>query len=737
MKKLDGNIKKKIILYLDGILFSYSQVFFSKKRSLAFLLLIVTFFDWSGGFSGLIAVLTANTSAITIGFRRHNVSQGVYGFNSLLVGLGLGMLYEPSVVFIFVLVFAALFTFFLTIWLEGFLGKYGLPYLSLPFLFGIWIVSLAARQFTDLDLSERNVFILNEMYRYGGLFMVNLYLWLNELHIPVSITGYFKSLATIFFQYQLLAGVLIAIGLLICSRIAFLLSVTGFFSAYFYHLLIGANIEDLNYSYIGFNFILSAIAIGGFFIIPSWASFLWVFLLTPLISFIVHSSAALFALVHLPVFSLAFNITVILFLYVLKFRERNFRIPELVTVQQFSPESNLYSQKNFQQRFNSAAPARMFAPFIGEWTVTQAHNGAHTHRDDWRHAWDFEILDDKGMKFSENGTELSNYYSFGKPVIAPADGIVQEIHDGIEDNKPGEINIANNWGNTIIIKHSEKLYSKLCHLKNGSFKVVKGAYVKRGDLISSTGNSGRSPVPHLHFQIQTDPFIGSKTTDYPLAAYLLKTEDGFRLKTYKRPIEKEVICNLTNTETLRKAFNFIPGQRIRFAVAQANSQETIIDWEVKSDMFNYTFLECSASESRAWFTNEAGLFFFTHFDGSKKSLLYYFYLTTYIVPLGYARNLQADDLLPHNAFRRSFLSYLHDFIAPFRILMHGRFKLRFVAFEDDFTSGAVSIKTTASLIVLTTETRKVESHLEIKNGRIESMDIVDGTFTIHARELPV
>jgi urea transporter len=329
---------KNLHQFLEGLLNSYSQIFFSKNRIFALILVAVTFFDWLAGISGLLSVIIVNGAALLIGYKRESISQGYYGFNSLLVGLGLGIYYQPGTGFFILLIFAALFTLFLTIWLENHFGKYGLPYLAWPFILGIWMVSLAARQFGALEVSQRGVYILNDMYDYGGTFMVDLYHWLNSLPIHDSVLLYFQSLGAIFFQYHLLAGILIAIGLLIYSRIAFLLSLTGFFAAYFYYQFIGANLGELSYDYIGFNYILTSIAIGGFFFIPSKYSFLWVVLLTPIISIIITSTSTFFYNLQLSIYSLAFNIIVVLFIYAMKFRERHFSKPELVAVQQYSPE---------------------------------------------------------------------------------------------------------------------------------------------------------------------------------------------------------------------------------------------------------------------------------------------------------------------------------------------------------------------------------------------------------------
>jgi urea transporter len=728
-------IEKAVILFLEGVLFSYSQVFFSRHKTFALLLILVTFFDWISGLSGLVAVVTANLAAIIMGFHRNSMSQGFYGFNSLLVGLGMGLFYQPGIEFFTVLVFASLFTFFLTIWLQGFFWKYGLPYLSWPFLFGIWLVSLASKEFSALAVSDRGIFLLNEIYRYGGMTMVNLYYWVNDLPIHISITTYFRSLAAIFFQYNLLAGVLVAFGLVVFSRISFLLSLTGFFAAWFFYSVIGADITQLSYSYIGFNYILSAIAIGGFLIVPSRWSFLWMLLLTPVLAFVISSTGIFFDLVGLPIYSLAFNIVGLLFLYVLKLRERNFYRPELVVVQRFSPEENLYSQQNYKSRFDISAIVNINLPFLDEWTVTQAHNGEHTHSDDYRHAWDFEVMDEGGKNYSGYGAEVGDFYAFKKPVLAPADGLILEIRDGIPDNPVGEMNLGNNWGNTIIIKHAENVYSKLSHLKQGSIKTFKGAYVKQGEVLAYCGNSGRSPVPHIHFQLQADPFIGSKTIDFPIANYLLKTKTGFELKTYDRPAKDQIITNIVKNDGLYKAFSFIPGQTISFEVKSNNEEVKRIDWEVKSDMYNYTWLECRETDSKAYFHNDGHLFYFTHFEGDKNCFLYYFYLGAYRIVLGFYNKLEVADSYPINAFRGGAVKFFQDFVAPFKLFMQGTFSLKYLKMEDNFTSSCIEMASKASLIAFDRKMDEIDFSMVITDGRITDFRVKGKHADIKAGEV--
>lgn len=63
-------------------------------------------------------------------------------------------------------------------------------------------------------------------------------------------------------------------------------------------------------------------------------------------------------------------------------------------------------------------------------------------------------------------------------------------------------------GNTIVIDHGEGVYS--CYFHMSRFDVKVGDYVKRGDIIGLTGETGRITGPHLHFGMmvlntQTDP----------------------------------------------------------------------------------------------------------------------------------------------------------------------------------------------------------------------------------------
>ncbi|NOY95478.1 MAG: peptidoglycan DD-metalloendopeptidase family protein [Chlorobi bacterium] len=684
--------------FLHSVLNSYSQVFFSKSKTLSVFLIVISFFDYGAGIGGLLSVLIANLLAYALGYNKYMLVSGLYGFNALLVGLGVGLFYQPSVQLYLLVAITAGTCFFLTIVFQGVLGKYGLPFLSVPFLITIWVVALSGGDLTTLNISERGIFVYNELYAIGGQAFVDLYDMLENLISASFLKIYFHSLGAIFFQSHLLAGIIIALGLLIYSRITFVLSVLGYSVAFLFYTIVGIEFNSLSYTFIGFNYILTAIALGGYYLIPGRVSYGWIILLLPAVVLITISTQQIFLTFKISPYSLPFNIIVLMFLYALKLREQRPKYLIETPVQLGKPELNLYLHFGNTKRFPAAFPVSASLPFYGEWEVSQGHNGEYTHKGAWRNAWDFIITGHGGKQFKGDGDLPEDYFCYGKAVLAPFDGVVIEVINNIPDNKIGDANTKNNWGNTVIIKYSDFIYSKLSHLKYHSVEVKAGDLVKQGQLIARCGNSGRSPYPHLHFQFQATPYIGSTTIDYPLGHYLLKENKKYSLKTFEYPEKGQVVASPLKNEMLAKAMHFIPGQRLKVNVevesdkAKWQKQAGTFLWVVETDVFNTTYIRCEKHGSLAYLYNNGNLHYFTNFTGTKNLALFWFFIALYKVPLGFLPNSKISDSIPLNMMFGGVLKFIQDFFAPLFLFLKVDFDMTIEESGDILSSGDIKMK---------------------------------------------
>jgi len=665
-----------------GALNSYGQILFVTKAWLSGLLMLVTFLFPYAGLSGLLAMMVGHLIADVLGFDRYALRQGELGFNTLMTGLVLGGIYEFSTVFLFILALASLLSMLLTLWFRKILLDHQLPYLSLPFLFSIWILLLSLHQYKSFSLTEIGLFAYNDLAQVGGLPLVQWYQWIQALSISPFWDIYFKSMGAIFFQYNLIAGVAISFGLLLFSRISFLFSVIGFATGYFFYLFVDGNFTDLHYSYIGFNFILTAIALGSFYLIPSFYALIVVLFVIPLTALFISAFGSLFALMQLPLYSLPFNIVVLMMIVVLRQRWQTTG-PQLVIEQQFSPEKNLYTWENRKERFKFLWYYPIDLPFMGTWHIPQGHDGAITHQGVFRHAWDFDIRDHHHSSYLGDGFQLNDYYCYAKPVIAPADGEVVHLVDDVEDNPIGISNVVKNWGNTLVIKHLDGLYSALSHLKPASITVKVGDRIKKGQILAQCGSSGRSPEPHLHFQIQATPHVGSATLLYPLAHYVSEQQDGSKqLHLFEIPKEGEAIQALNTHPLLRDAFHWEPGQTLRFSITKDDAGPVEESWVVGVDMTNASYVYCSKTNSTAWYHYTDHIFHFTTFRGNIHSNLYQFFIAAQKVLLADLPDTVMHDHPDLQQVYRGFWLPIQDIVAPFYRFLRAGYESRVLMTES-------------------------------------------------------
>lgn len=706
---------------LSGVINSYSQIFFSNNLAFGILLFLVSFFDIWSGLGGLLAVIASNSFAYALGFDRVKIKKGTYAYNGLLTGLGVGLYFQPSIELFSIILAISLLILFLNVSLEAWLGKYTLPFLSIPFLIGIWIIDLSGSSFLNVWLSDRSIYFVNSIYGLGGKNLVDIYNWWNEIPFIYSLKVYFLSLGAIFFQYNVFAGIIISIGILIYSRIALSLSLLGFYTAYFFYSFVGADISELSYTYIGFNFILTSMSLGGFFLVPNKHSYLWTVLILPLVVLLTLATMELFAKFNLSIYALPFNMIVIIFLYSIKLRLPKSSGLKEVIIQHYSPEKNLYFYNNAKRRFGELQYIPLSLPVTGMWNISQGHNGEHTHRGEWQHAWDFVIRDRKGLEYKNDGDYPEDYYCYDKNVLAAADGYVKEVINSISDNIIGDMDLVNNWGNTIIIKHVDYLYTKSSHLKEGSIVVKAGDFVRKGQIIAKVGNTGRSPYPHLHFQVQATPYIGSKTLDYPLARYISQESDGqYKLHLFEKPVQDQKIGSIESNSLLKNALHFIPGQQLKFEV-NTNGKIEQHQWEIGADTYNNAYIYCATTNSYAYFYSDDNLLYFKNYVGDKKAALFHLYLALFKIQTGFYKDLVIEDQIPANQIFGKMRLFFQDFVAPFYMYLHANYSLKTISIDDELMPSEIKLESQIENFVFKQKLESWKYSITINNQGIKSI----------------
>lgn len=698
---------------LISLLNAYSSLFYSYNRIFGAILLLASFLYPFSGFCGLLGWGVAVLWTRLLRYSPLYIKDATLTYNPLMTGLGLGALYAPNLQMVVMVVLISSLTFLFTLFLWNILHKYHLPFLSLPFLCTFWFVVPALSNMQNVHIATFELYYLNTLYAWGGKELIAWHEYLNYRMLPLFLTAFLQTLSVIFFQNNILTGFLVAIGILVHSRLAFLYAVWGYTIAFLFYGFAGIDVAQLLAFHAGFNFIIIAMSIGTYYTTPSWSSLLTAGLAVLSTILLAHGLQHIFVHLHTSAYSLPFVLTVLMFLWALRQRPIN-QHPQLSTVQYFSPEKNFYRQSNHNERLKNLWYLPIDVPFFGEWVVSQGYVGKHTHLGEWAQALDFVIVDEEMKQYTREGVRKEDYYAYNKPITAPASGWVVAISNITIDNEVGEVNTAENWGNSIVIQHAEGLYSQMSHLKQFSFRVKVGDYVRKGDWVANCGSSGRSPVSHLHFQLQASPFIGAKTLAYPLGYYLTIEHGKKKLQTFAVPQEGELIQGIAPNTLLQESFGFLPLQKISVL---PTAEQKPVEWECFTDAHNASYLYCHTTKSYAYFVHDGTMFYFTSFEGDKKSLLFYFYLACYKVLQGFYEDIEITDTFPLDLFVSPY-NVLNDMLAPFLPLTQASYKLRYTKIDDTHHTRQICLESTVEVHFFKQLVQKYNFQILLENGHI-------------------
>ncbi|MFH1729939.1 MAG: M23 family metallopeptidase [Pseudomonadota bacterium] len=143
-------------------------------------------------------------------------------------------------------------------------------------------------------------------------------------------------------------------------------------------------------------------------------------------------------------------------------------------------------------------------------------------------------FDEDGYIYQNDGTANEDYYSYGAPLLAVADGTVINIKDDFPEQLPNQdmpypLTVENVAGNFIILDLGNDRFAFYAHIIPETIQVSIGDTVSTGDVLAYLGNSGNSTAPHLHFQISdSSSFLISEGLPYVFDSYeYVGTLDNF------------------------------------------------------------------------------------------------------------------------------------------------------------------------------------------------------------------
>nr|BFE35476.1 hypothetical protein GCM10010200_077270 [Actinomadura rugatobispora] len=183
-------------------------------------------------------------------------------------------------------------------------------------------------------------------------------------------------------------------------------------------------------------------------------------------------------------------------------------------------------------------PITLRSPVSGRWVPVNSpadkvpshgtHELGQTYAIDLVYAPDPDV-EWKPLRSGAIASRPETFPAFGRPVAAPADGVVVQVCGWQRDHWS-----RNSWpalvylmiegmffrqtlslltlsggrfvlGNHVVLDLGDGAYAVLAHLRRGSVRVRKGQRVRAGDVLGEVGNSGNSSEPHLHFHVMDSP----------------------------------------------------------------------------------------------------------------------------------------------------------------------------------------------------------------------------------------
>ncbi len=311
----EGNV---VVGFLDSLLRGVGQVMFQNNPLTGALFLVGIFINsWLLGVAGLIGLLASTVAAVVLGVDRALIRAGLFGYNGILVGIGLAFFLRWDGVLAGYIVLGGVLSTVVMMGLARWLGTWEMPALTAPFVLSSWLLLFAVYLFARLHPTELiQPALLNPAAGVqtelrpqatggggAGVTVGNL------------AEGFFRGVGEVFFQDNVWTGVVFLVGILVNSRVSALFAALGSIMGLITALvLFGGNGFWVYHGLYGFNSVLCAIALGGIFYVLSWQAALYALLGALVGAVVMASISVVLTPLGMPALTAPFVLTTWLFL---------------------------------------------------------------------------------------------------------------------------------------------------------------------------------------------------------------------------------------------------------------------------------------------------------------------------------------------------------------------------------------------------------------------------------------
>jgi len=482
---------------------TYAVIFYSTDVRFGWAMLGLSLFVPWVGMAGLAGVVAAACLAWILQVDRGWIRSGFALFNPLLACSAMvlaGRLggWAPGVI-VMLWAAAAVFSLLLTVGLQGWIGsRVGLSVQSLPA-----VIVVCLLHFTGVGSGGQGLAAAGPA---------------DLLAMPDLLRGFFRAFAAMVFQASDGAGILVYVALVLSSPLGALMATLGYVAGAGTLHLLGLPLGATGSVGCGYNFLLAGVALGAGYQVPNRASLVLAVAGAGMTALVAVALSVWLGWFGLSAGAMPYNLVVLGTMAALRLlpRPAGLLASPWTSLQ---PEGIVRLVQIGALRFPDFYSPGLFLPGVGERVVTQGFDGSLTHRGGWRHALDFEVPGGAGSWHADSG-ELRDYGIFETPVYAPVAGHVVAVENQVPDNPVGQNNPEANWGNHVIVQADAGFHVMLAHFLQGSVAVTAGQRVREGAYLGNCGNSGRSPVPHLHVHVQVGPLPGATTVPFVLKHYI-------------------------------------------------------------------------------------------------------------------------------------------------------------------------------------------------------------------------